>query len=320
MSFGESREDYPRITTGLASLDELGVLAVRGVDSRKFLQGQSTCDFETLCPGDITHGALCNAKGRMITSFTACRTDQDEVLLSMDRKLVKPTIAQLEKYAAFFKAGLTDASDAYQQLGLAGTGCEQILSPDFPSLPDPGQSVEDNQGNRLASLASGIYLLICRQEKAPALWQSLSNVATAVGLPWWQLQLVHRGLASVTPALSEQLVPQMLNYQATGAVSFSKGCYTGQEVVARMQYLGKLKRRTYLIKADTSSVPEVGAEISTAEGQHVGTVALAAPEDDKHIAMLAVLREAALDQKQLIIDGESVAITLEDLPYSLDAQ
>ncbi len=320
VSFGETPANYAEISTGLTPLDNLGVLAVRGAGSPKFLQGQSTCDFESLAVGGVTPGALCNAKGRMMASFTACRSGEDEILLSMDRELVEPTIAQLKKFAVFFKVELTDASDKYRQLGLAGSGLTEILSPTFHSMPSASQSVEDNQGNRLALLAREIYLLICHSENASALWQSLSGAVTAAGLPWWNLQLVRAGLASVTPALSEQLVPQMLNYQATGAISFTKGCYTGQEVVARMQYLGKLKRRTYRITASTSSVPEIGTQISTTEGKNVGTIVLAAPEDEKYMTMLAVLREAALDQKQLVINGESVPITLEDLPYTLDEQ
>jgi len=318
MSFGESPREYPGIANGLSPLDNLGMLAVRGTEGTKFLQGQSTCNFQDLAVGGVTPGALCNVKGRMISSFIACRTSAEEVLLSMDRTLVGPTITQLKKFAVFFKTELIDASDTYRQLGLAGSGLGESLKPRFETLPEHGASVEDEQGNRLEPLTEGIYLLVSPRESAPELWQSLSSEVTPVGLPWWQLQLVRAGLAAVTEAVSEQLVPQMLNYQATGGISFTKGCYTGQEVVARMQYLGTLKRRTYRIKANTSAVPAIGTEISTADGKNVGRVVLAAPEDENHIALLAVLREAALNQTQLTINGESVAITLEDLPYSLD--
>lgn len=320
MSFGESPRQYSDIANGLASLDNLGILGVHGIEGTKFLQGQSTCNFQNLAVGGVTPGALCNVKGRMISSFIACRTRDDEVLLSMDRALVGPTIAQLKKFAVFFKTELTDASELYRQLGLAGSTLAESLTAHFKPLPGAGESVNDEQGNRLAPLTKGLYLIFSPRETAPELWLSLSGTITPVGLPWWQLQLARAGLAAVTEALSEQLVPQMLNYQATGAISFTKGCYTGQEVVARMQYLGTLKRRTYRIRATTNTTPEIGAELSTADGKNVGTVVLAAPEDENHIAMLAVLREAALDQTQLTINGESIAITLEDLPYSLDIQ
>ena len=317
ISFGESFADYGGITNAISDLGNLGMLSLEGPDSRKFLQGQSTCDILALAPGGSTPGAICNPKGRMITSFQAYLETEDHVLLSMDKALVEPTLAAIEKYAAFFKTSLTDHSDAYQQFGLTGPSIDEVLLTQFPSIPTLNNFVTDSVGNILACIAEHLFTIVTKTENAQELWKHLMLNTTAVGLPWWQLQLIRAGQASVTTALSEQLVPQMLNLQATNAISFEKGCYTGQEVVARMEYLGKLKRRTYLVKANSTNVPAPGSEIKANDGKLVGTVVQAAPSDLKYFEMLAVLREAAIGQNELLISGQTITVELGDLPYEI---
>ncbi|RLA44991.1 MAG: folate-binding protein [Gammaproteobacteria bacterium] len=336
ISFGETSADYANLTATISDLGHLGILSAEGPDSRKFLQGQSTCDFLALSPGDALPGAICNPKGRMITSFQAQLNSEDEILLSMDRALVKTSLAALEKYAAFFKTTLQDHSNAYRQFGLAGTQVKDRLKILFPSVPGPRHSVIDKAGNLLTCVSENLFVIITKAGNAQQLWVQLSPDLQAVGLPWWQLQLIRAGLASVTATFSEQLIPQMLNLQATDAISFSKGCYTGQEVVARMQYLGKLKRRTYLVLGASSQLPEPGAEITTTgstttenattesttteKTRAIGNVITAAPTDPGNFAMLAILREMALDQTELLVAGQAVPVKFVDLPYEINSQ
>jgi hypothetical protein len=321
ISFGESAADYVALTNTVSQLSHLGLLSAQGPESGKFLQGQCTCDFSSLERGSALSGAICNPKGRMLTSFRACQIQEDLLLLSMDRQLVHPTLHVLEKYAAFFKTELADSSDKYRQLGISGPQAKSLLKTIFPDVPGPNCSAFDGFGNLLYCLTDDLYMVITATAESVQLWQKLSLKFQPTGQSWWQLRLILAGLASVNLKLSEQLVPQMLNFQAIGAISFSKGCYTGQEVVARMEYLGKLKRRTYLIKADSTKLPKSGAEIAMPENSKaVGTVIQAALEDENHLAILAVLREAALEQSELIIDGNKVPIKFAKLPYEIPIQ
>lgn len=321
ISFGESAADYDHLSNTVSELSHSGLLSARGPESGKFLQGQCTSDFTTLKHGYTLSGGVCNPKGRMITSFQACLYEEDLILLSMDRDLVQPTLRALEKYAAFFKTELADSSDHFRQLGLSGPQCEEILKTVFPDVPEPNCSVCDSEGNLLSCLGDNLYMVITEAAKAEHLWQKLSLKFQAVGQAWWQLKLIQAGLPSVNLALSEQLIPQMLNLQATGGVSFSKGCYTGQEVVARMQYLGKLKRRTYLVQAQSAKLPESGTEITMpTNSKVVGTVIQTAKEDEDHFLMLAILRETALDQSELIIGGNKVPVKFAELPYEIPTQ
>lgn len=327
-SFGESPADYGQLSNTLCDLGNLGILSATGPDSRKFLQGQVTCDVLGLAPGNSTPGAICNPKGRMLASFQAYIESEEQLLLAMDKALVEPTLANIAKYAAFYKTSLSDSSDEYRLLGISGPAIDQTLLKLFPTLPAINTFVSDGAGVLLSRLNDHLFIIISKADRAQAVWEQLTPDLRAVGLPWWQLQLINAGLASVSAALSEQFVPQMLNLHATGAISFSKGCYTGQEVVARMQYLGKLKRRTYRLTvtpiatptATPTPIPTPGAEITDSEGKLVGTVVAAAPSDTMSFAMLAVLRESALEQSRLVIAGQTVAVSFDDLPYEFPEQ
>ncbi len=319
-SFGEMPGDYGNLTNTVSDLGNVAILSAQGSDSAKFLQGQSTCDLLGLEPGRSTPGAICNPKGRMITTFLAYKVSDKQILLSMDKPLVETSLATLDKYAAFFKTTLSDCSDTHRQFGIAGPSVKQELLKFFPAVRAPNHFVTDDVGNILNCLNDSLFTIVTKTNQAESLWRDLTTTLTTAGLPWWQLQLIRAGLASVSAELSEQFVPQMLNLQATGAISFSKGCYTGQEVVARMQYLGKLKRRTYIVEAASPTPPPAGTEIATIHGKLVGTVINAAASDASNFSMLAVLRETALAQDELVIAEQTIPVKISALPYELAEQ
>ncbi len=320
-SFGESRNDYPTINSAICDLADQGILAVAGPDAQKFLQGQSTPDFDKLSPGSVTPGAICNPKGRMLTSFYASMKTNDEVLLSMHRALVASTSAALEKYAVFFKTTLTDASDVWHQFGVFGPEATAALRPAFQEIPAPNQAVADTEGNMLLALGPELFIVLAQADRAPEMWAKLTQSLQPAGLPLWSRQMIMSGLALVTPTLTEQFIPQMFNLQAIGGVSFKKGCYTGQEVVARMQYLGQLKRRTYIVRIRSERIPPPGSPIENIDdGKSLGTVILAAPIDARDVIMLVVLREAALEEDRLAFDGQALAFAVQDLPYEISDQ
>ncbi|MBL4782567.1 MAG: folate-binding protein YgfZ [Porticoccaceae bacterium] len=317
-SFGESAQDYPQRKAALCDLGDQGVLALEGPDSQKFLQGQSTSDTSQLDENSSLPGAICNPKGRMLTSYQAIAPEKDKLLLVMHRPLVETTISGVGKYAAFFKTSLSNASEKYRLLGVSGPDCESALEKLFDAIPQEINQLCINEACLLVRISAQQFLFVVSVDAGQALWQKLATSCTPTGDAYWQLQAIRAGLAQVKTATFEQFVPQMLNLQATGAVNFKKGCYTGQEIVARMQYLGKLKRRTYRVIIDTVTPPPVGAEIhAKADNKLVGNVLISAPANGTGSEILAVLHEDQAEASTLIIDGVTTGVRIAELPYSL---
>ena len=317
-AFGETASSYPALSATLTDLGDWGVLALEGADSKRFLQGQSTSDTEQLNAETALPGAICNAKGRMLSSYLAVEATTDTLLLVMHRPLVATTIDNLGKYAAFFKTTLSDVSADYRLLGLSGPDCEAKLQQQFAVIPTAVNQLCINKDGLLLRVSAQQFLVIVSANNAEGLWQQLSQSFTPTGPGYWQLHAIRAGLAAVQLETAEQFVPQMLNLQATGAVNFKKGCYTGQEIVARMQYLGKLKRRTYRVILDTSERPKPATEIyASASNKLVGNVLMAAPADEQSTEILAVLHEDQAEASSFIIDGETISVSIAELPYSL---
>lgn len=317
-SFGETPTDYPKLKATLVDLSDLGILALEGPDSKRFLQGQSTSDTSQLNEETSLPGAICNPKGRMLTSYQAIEPKIDTVLLAMHRPLVETSINSISKYAAFFKTTLNDVSANYRLLGLSGPDCELLLSQIFNTVPKAINQLCISEDYLLLRISTQQFLLIVNVAVAEKYWQRLSAMLKPVGIDYWHLQSIRAGLAQVRAETLEQFVPQMLNLQATGAVNFKKGCYTGQEIVARMQYLGKLKRRTHRIIIEDAKPPKQGTEIySSSDNKLVGSILLAAPAGGKDSEVLAILHEEQAEATSFIIDGKTIAVCIADLPYSL---
>ncbi len=327
VSFGETANDYATLSTAttLTDIGDQGLLSLNGAQSAKFLQGQVTCDVNALTANNSIPGAVCNLKGRVTTSFRLITFrpdagDVDQILMLMHRELVPPTITTLSKYAVFSKTAVLDCSGDYRQFGVAGPDPSTALAALFTDIPKATNQTVQGELATLIRIDPERFIVVVPQANAAAVWRKLATNATAVGLPFWQLLDVRAGFAAVGPATSGEFVPQMLNYQALGAVSFKKGCYTGQEIVARMQYLGKLKRRLYRLCVDAVDLCCPGAVITTVgSAQEVGQVVLAAAADTTTQEILAILTQDAAQQQQLVIAGTPVAVTLLPLPYSLDA-
>ena len=254
---------------GITPLTHLGVIRAQGDEAAKFLHGQLTQDFALLGPQQARLAAYLSPKGRMLASFIACQRSATEVLLVCSRDLLAATLKRLSMFVLRTKVKLTDASDEFALYGLAGdalisiagSAClawakadfdDQILVHLYPALGQP----------------RGLWIA---PQGSPA------PQGQALDAALWAWGEVRSGVATLSAPLVETFVPQMLNYESVGGVNFKKGCYPGQEVVARSQFRGQLKRRTYL--AHSPSALAVGAEIFTAEDaeQAVGLVVQSAP-------------------------------------------
>ncbi|MBU1803809.1 MAG: folate-binding protein YgfZ [Gammaproteobacteria bacterium] len=300
-------------------LSHEGVLAVRGPDASKFLQGQLTCNLSYLTAETSSLGARCTPKGRMQSSFRIV-LDGDGYLLAMASELLQLQQADLNKYAVFSKSRLNDESADWCRFGLAdGDGSLVSLGLDLPLTAD---SVVRSQGMIAIRLQDGRVELWTPGADAEQVRTRLAAQLQEAPVNRWLLDQVRAGIGQVFGSTRELFIPQMINLQALGGVSFKKGCYTGQEIVARMQYLGKLKRRLQrlLIEGRQDELPAPGVEIfSPVHGSSVGEVVLAASDTDR-IELLAVLQEdAAADGRLYLGSPDGLPMSLLELPYSLNA-
>lgn len=298
-------------------LSHEALLAVRGPDAAKFLQGQLTCNLNYLNEQTSSLGARCTPKGRMISSFRILQ-DGDGYLLALASELFEAQLTDLKKYAVFSKSTLTDESSKWVRFGLSGgDGALLTLGLDLPLQAD---TVTRTNGLIAVRLPGGRAELWAPAEQHESLHGRLAAQLHEAPLNDWLLGQVRAGIGQVFGATREQFIPQMINLQAVGGVSFKKGCYTGQEIVARMQYLGKLKRRLKRLSLPQSESPTVGSELfSPVHSSSVGEVVLAATVDGS-TELLAVLQEDAVADGRIHLGSiEGPLLTLLELPYQLDA-
>lgn len=232
------------------------LLQVSGRDAVTFLQGQLTCDLRRLERQEVLLGAHCNAKGRMISSATLARIDESTIGLRLRANLAEPALAALKKYIVFSKATIAAAD----QVAIALLGDLSAALP-LGELPESGHSLS-RDGLTLLHHSSGLLEIWGAPARAMALWHQLQPLTKAADLHDLNRHWIEQGIAEVQAATTEEFIPQMLNYQLVDGVSFKKGCYTGQEIVARMQYRGQLKKHTYRITANTNEGPSVGEELA----------------------------------------------------------
>lgn len=297
-------------------LSHEGVLAVRGADAAKFLQGQLTCNLNYLSDTQASLGARCTQKGRMQSSFRIL-LQGDGVVLAMATELLEPQLADLKKYAVFSKSKLTDESAAWVRFGLMHA--EPALTSLGLELPAETDSVVRNDTLIAIRVSPDRAELWVPAEQGDAVRNQLAATLEQTDLNEWLLGQIRAGIGQVMPQTRELFIPQMLNLQAVGGVSFKKGCYTGQEIVARMQYLGKLKRRLYRLSFNAPEMPEPGTPLfSPSHTSAIGEVVIAA-KTDQTVELLAVLQAEAADSGDVHVGTpEGPRLHLLDLPYTLD--
>ncbi|MCO7514654.1 folate-binding protein YgfZ [Pseudomonas guariconensis] len=297
-------------------LSHEGILAVRGSDAGKFLQGQLTCNINYLSQEHASLGARCMVKGRMQSSFRIL-PEGNGYLLAMASELLEPQLADLKKYAVFSKATLTDESSAWARFGLQhGEAALQALGLAVPG--EAGATVRHDDLIAINVSAGRVELWVPAPQAGDVRAKLAASLAQG-SLDDWLLGQVRAGIGQVMGPTRELFIPQMINLQAVGGVSFKKGCYTGQEIVARMQYLGKLKRRQYRLALDQAEVPAPGTAIfSPTHGSSVGEVVIAA-SSGQGCELLAVLSAEAVEDDNLHLGSlEGPRLELLSLPYELD--
>ena len=273
----------------------LSVLTVSGADAAHFLQGQITCNINDITETQSSLGALCNPKGRAIATFLLVKSG-DAFLMILPVEQLAQVKKRLQMYVLRSAVSLSDGSDQYSLIGLNDPKTQ--AAPLFSSSRQDGISVS-------FSAAHGRYLVIAETDKAMALWsERVGQGYRPQSSDYWRYLDILAGIPWLTAATSEEFIPQMLNLDLLGGISFNKGCYTGQEIVARTHYLGKAKRALFLAACDTPDTPTPNSDIIDADGLAVGKVLQAAHEyKGAPCKMLAVLQLA---------DGGAYHLKLKD--------
>lgn len=307
-SFGHPDDELQAAASGtaMAPLDHLAVIECHGEDTREFLHNQLTSDINHLQDGHAQLAAWCSAKGRMLASFIVCRRgDRYRLILSMD--LMSFIQKRLQMYVLRSKVSVTNLLESTVLLGLSGPDARQILTSQGFQLPEEKLQFTANERGDVVSLDEGRYLLAVDVESAPALWKQLSQMARPVGVPAWRWLDVRAALPWVTEATKEEFVPQMADFEKMGGVSFHKGCYPGQEIVARTQYLGKVKRHLYRLN---SPLPLAAGDLLFSPEhpeQATGQIVSGAPTPGGGYAALAVVQALYAENLHLkSLDGIKV--------------
>lgn len=306
------------MTASFIPLTHEGVLSIRGSDAKTFLQGQVTCNLAYISDERSSLGARCTPQGRMLSSFRVL-LDNDGYLLAMDQAILAPLVDEMQKFAAFSKSKLTDESAQWSRFGLyLGDSALTALGIELPS--EINSTVHHNQmiAVRVSEQLSEIWV---SADEGPCLRKRLANLLPEETLNAWLLGQIRSGIGHVTLANREKFIPQMLNLPSLDAVSFKKGCYTGQEIVARMHYLGRLKRHMYRFQMSGDTVPEVGtALLSPVHSSAVGEIVSAA-RSEHGIELLATALDDAVSDARIYLEGDESALLEQlELPYSLDTE
>lgn len=300
-------------------LTQYGLLSVNSADNLKFLQGQFTCDVREVSDQQWRYGALCTSKGRMIGNFLLTAPVAGQHMLRLPISTLDAVSATLKKFAPFYKGVLTTMTTDYVLVGLAGEHCAEFIREIFAAAPTEPNAVVTLNDAVIIRLDEQRYECWIKQSAFPAYQEKFLAGATEQPASVWDLWNIRSGLGEVRGTTIEAWTPHMLNLQAIGAVNFKKGCYTGQEIVARTEYRGQQKRTMVRIKghrvqsSGSLPLPEAGSTILDGE-QSAGEIVMASATDNNHWEALAVINDQHLDKPLLC---QQDALQLLDLPYTL---
>lgn len=301
-------------STLLCPLPDYAVLEVVGPDSARFLQGQLTCNLDKLDGDHGMPGAQCSVKGRVLTSFLLGQPEPERYWLRLRRDLLEPIAALLGKYIVFSKARLVPQPDLLV-VGLQGIKSADLLSRlgATPAGAHATRAIADGLSYQ-RDTAGHRFECWLPVEGAQSLLAQAQQLGVELGTEAaWALQDIIAGEVDVGAAATDQFLPQMLNYDLTDRVHFDKGCYTGQEIVARAHYRGQVKRRMGRYAVATPTPPSMGAAVLGENGREIGTVVAAATAGDGASELLAVTSDPGDQQLQL----DNLPLRAIPLPYAI---
>ncbi|HMV12810.1 MAG TPA: folate-binding protein [Nitrosomonas sp.] len=249
------------IEKGVVDLSDFGIIRFTGEDTLTFLQGQLSCDVLKVTPTQAQHGCYCSPKGRILANFILAADHTGEAwYMQMPRAILDKIVKRLSMYVLRAKVKLVDYSAESIRLGIVGSQAHSLLEKSLPTLtmPESRLSVAQVAGITVICLGPNRFEMIAPFEQGNQLKTYFDKATSWVNLSYWQWLDIQAGIPTISTETQEQFIPQMVNMDLIGGISFQKGCYPGQEIVARTQYLGKLKRRMTLIRIETTETVAAG--------------------------------------------------------------
>ena len=299
-------------------LSHLATLSLSGDDALTFLQGQVTNDVNLLGTDKAHYSGYCSPKGRLLALFLAYR-QAEAIHLQFNGELAEAIAKRLKMFIMRSKVTLNNVSDDTVKLGISGANAEQALSAFFSAIPAQALALSHNEYGTLIRLSGPLprFEIVCNTDTAKRIWSELKKTCQPVGKAAWEWLEIQAGIPDIALSTQEEFVPQMVNLDCLNGINFKKGCYTGQEIVARTHYLGKVKRRTHLLHLATPEPAQAGMDLVTDKQEVVGKVVRAALAPNGGYDVLAEIRLDSMDAGDLFING--VKLVLLNLPYALSA-
>ncbi len=318
-SFGSTQKElsYTAVQNVMCDLSHLGLLEISGEDTVSFLQGQVTNDVKLLSGNNAHYTGYCSPKGRLLALFLAF-SHNNHLHLQINHPLLAPITKRLEMYVMRAKVNISNVSDNTVRIGLCGHDIANLLAPFFAQIPQQVYALSSTENSTVIRLPGTTprYEIICDFALAKEIWHSLKAQCKPVGKPCWDWLEIQAGIPDIYLKTQEEFVPQMVNLDLLGAINFKKGCYTGQEIVARTHYLGKVKRRTQLAHITSIAMPESGANVTDANQQAIGKIVRCAPSINNGFDVLVECRLEKLQENNIY--WNDIALTIKALPYAIN--
>ena len=301
------------------ALTDYGLLAFSGEDAPAFLHGQLTSDVASLEPSCTQYSGYCSPKGRLLATPLLWRLEK-EILLQLPASLLEAIQARLSRYVLRSRVKISDATSRYLLYGVAGEAAPALLKMFAKKSPTSPHEVVSEDGLRIAHLPGDRYLVLAAPDCPERVTASLREHAQAKNDDYWARLDIQSGIPMIRSETQEKYIPQMVNLDAIGGIAYTKGCYPGQEVVARTHYLGKLKQRMFYVHLTTIEAPRRGDPLFSAQfgaDQASGAILDTTPAEDEGYDALAVIQTSAVSAGAVHwnrLDGPTVEI--RDLPYS----
>lgn len=306
----------------LCPLNSWDLISVKGDDRVTFLQGQLTCDLSNLQPGQQVLAAQCNPQGKVISIFRVIILE-DRILLTQPSSVTARQLPELQKYAAFSKVVISKETE-YQAFGLIGCKSAQYIAEKVDTAATHDQSRILESGTVLIKqpYPSLRYLAIMKNAVAEELLENLKDRAEFFDDSLWNAMNIASGIGFIEEPTCASFIPQMLNLQALNGISFSKGCYIGQETVARAKYRGANKRALFILTGRATQAPKVGDNIQMLVNNNwkrIGSVISGCQYGDGHIEVLAVLpKDCSPEDVYQVQEIEGSTLYYAPLPYTLE--
>ncbi|MBM7354514.1 tRNA-modifying protein YgfZ [Lelliottia amnigena] len=310
-----------RLPLTLISLDDWALATISGADSEKYLQGQVTADVAQLGEHQHLLVAHCDPKGKMWSNLRLFRR-QDGFAVIERRSLRDAQLTELKKYAVFSKVTIV-ADDENVLLGVAGFQARAALKNLFSELPDANKPLINDGATSLLwfEYPDERFLLVTDVATAERVTEALRGEAQFNNSLQWLALNIEAGLPIIDAANSAQFIPQATNIQALGGISFKKGCYTGQEMVARAKFRGANKRALWYLAGNASRVPEAGEDLELKMGENwrrTGTVLAAVQLDDGRVLVQVVMNNDMEADSVFRVRDDANTLSIQPLPYSLE--